>query len=385
MTNKRLTLLMLFLVGAVFISLYISFTKPFDKVPWDFSTYYFATKTFFVGGDPYSVPEINRINNVKISLPFLYHPYFLLLFCPLIKFSLESAAKIYLLFNILMIFYLLWLWHTLFEGKTKIFLLVFLFFFSFNYFLNVIFGSGNIPLIEAAILWSAFYFLLKDKPLLFVVLLLIVSIFKIFSVFLLPMVLFSSAERRKHIGKIILGSIAIWLLPFLFVPRLFFPYIERITNVAFEKGMINPCSYSLIVDIFERWGWYDEFLPNLIYLIWVGIVLYFFWQSLRKLQWKKDKLNMVYLCLLTFIITVPRFKDYSYVLAVPVAYEMILKNIQFIFLPFFNLFYFVDRSHYYIFSYNPLFTVTIFWVYLICSLGRKSTEEEKNFKKKRFR
>jgi hypothetical protein len=74
---------------------------------------------------------------------------------------------------------------------------------------------------------------------------------------------------------------------------------------------------------------------------------------------------------MSFVIAAPRFKDYSYVLAIPVAYGMILKNIQFIIPPFFGFFGFIHRKKIYFDIYYPFFGILIFWGVLVFQISIK--------------
>ncbi|MFH1347329.1 MAG: glycosyltransferase family 87 protein [Candidatus Margulisiibacteriota bacterium] len=369
--DKRIVLFLLFLVCSIFLFIFTLQANLMAKIPQDFEAYYYAAKAFFAGGNPYSVPEVNRINDTKLVLPFLYHPYFLLLFAPLIKFSIENAARIWLFFNFAAAFYLLWLWHSIYKGGYKAFLLLFLLFFSFNYVLAINFRTGNVALLSAALIWSAFYFLLKENAFGFLIFLFLTFMFKLFPIVFFPLIFFIPAQKRKNLGKLIVGLIAVWLLPFLFRPRLLIQYLNRLVSIPTEGGPISPCSYSLITDVVGRWG---LFSTNIIYLIWVGLAIYFLWQGIKKLDWRKDRLTIINLSLLTFIIVVPRFKDYSYVMAVPVVYKMVMGNILLIFLPFMGLINSIRYSNYYLTSYLSFFIALIFWVCLVYNILRKKSE-----------
>lgn len=343
-------------------------------IPQDLEVYYHAAKTFFAGGSPYDVAEINRMENTKLVLPFLYHPYFLLLFSPLIKFSLENAAKLWVFLNFAVVFYLLWLWNSIFNGKYRIFLLLLLSFFSFNYVLSINFYTGNIALLAAALLWTAFYFLLREKSFGFLIFLFLTFLFKLFPIVFFPLIFFIPAEKRKNVGKLIAGLAGVWVLPFVFRPQLLIQYFSGLMSVPVESGPLSPCSYSLIADLAAEWG---PFSTNIIYLIWASLAVYLFWQGLKKLNWPADKLSIINLSLLTFIVVVPRFKDYSYVLAVPVVYKMIIDNIILVFLPFMSVLNFIRYSNYYLTSYLSFFIVLIFWVYLVYNILRKRAEGQK--------
>ena len=352
------------IVGTFFIYLFASQGILMEKIPWDFEAYFYAAKTYFMGGNPYDGKIIHEMTGYKNGLTFFYHPYFLLFLGPLTYFSLEKASFIYLAFNAAIILYLIVIFQRWFDRDLKIYLFLFLFFGAFNSALFITFNSGNVSLIEATILWTAFYYLVKERPMAFTVLIFTAALFKIFPIIYLLMLLFIPKVKRKHVGKVLAFLVAIWAIPFLFRPSLFLQYVNNVINPPVERGIINPCSYSLIVDVIQNLT-NRQYFAFYIYLLWVALVICFLLLSLRALNWEKDKKNIIFLSVLSFIIAAPRFKDYSYVLAIPVAYGMILKNIQLIIPPFFSFFGFVHRKKIYFDVYHPFFAMLIFWGVLV--------------------
>ncbi len=375
--QKNRTLFLLFIFGGLFLFLYASHIKLFEKEPWDFKTYYYSAKTFFAYKNPYSVQEINQLHGTDIWHPLPYHPYFLFIIAPLLHYDLKTAGTIYLVFNLIVIFYLLWVWNALLGGKTKILLLLFLLFFSFNRSLSILFNSGNISVIVAAIIWSALYFWKRENAVLFTLLIFIAMLFRVFPVLFLSLVLLYPREMKIRAAKTAIVCIIIALLPFVFRPPLLIQYIDTLSKMPLELGCINPCSYSVFVEAANRIGIQWEHLPHLIYILYVIVILLFFLKALRKTDWKKDKIQTINLFFLTYILVVPRFKDYSYILAVPVVHEIVVKNVQLVFFAFFNVFDFIHKSNQFIADYHPFLTIFIFWIYYVyCILSTKEQGQE---------
>jgi hypothetical protein len=343
------------LVGAFLIYLFVSQGDYyfFKRIPWDFEIYFEAVKTYFAGGNPY-------------NHPIYYHPYFFIFFLPLIGFSLQNAAIIYLGLNIALLFYLLLLLNKIFEGHLKVVLFIFLLVGAFNHALFLTFNAGNLPVIETALLWTAFYYLTKENAPGFTLFIFLVSLLRIFPILLILLVFFLPREKRSHIGKVFLLFIFLWTIPFLFSPSLLPDYITGLLRVPPDRGINNPCSLSLIFDIMKGRG-----VPYL-YGLWIILVLFFFFRSLIKLNWDTDRLTIIFLSLLSFALIVPRFKDYSYVLIVPAAYGLIIKNISLVIPAFWGYFDFIRIKSIFFADYHPFFALMIFWGSLVYQTEKKS-------------
>jgi len=132
-------------------------------------------------------------------------------------------------------------------GPIDPFFVVFLFF-AFHYALTADFLSGNVSLFEMAGLWAAFAFFLRKRYIWFSLLVILASLFKIFPLFFLSLLLFSKARRRLLLAA---AAGASWLLiqglSFLWNPQMFHSFLATIKRFGgLEWGAKNLSLISLI-------------------------------------------------------------------------------------------------------------------------------------------
>lgn len=137
-----------------------------NKYQWDFKTYYFAGRANALGLNPYEKDSLQRLARQRISFLYHYPPYTLWFFSLFSRFSYSTAYTIYLVFKCALLCALLILWSRVFLKKEAGFLFFVFCFLAFNSTIYVDLVAGNVSIIEQFFLWTGFYFLLRRKPLL---------------------------------------------------------------------------------------------------------------------------------------------------------------------------------------------------------------------------
>ena len=79
---------------------------------------------------------------------------------------------------------------------------------------------------------------------------------------------------------------------------------------------------------------------------------------------------MLCLSILTYVMIVPRFKEYSFALVVPVVHQLIIKHVELVFLPFIHFFGPIYHQHYFTKEYSAFLGMVIFWLYYVVKLLR---------------
>lgn len=334
---------------------------------WDFRSQYHAAKAYEAGLDPYNVNNANRFNNTPYMISwghnYAYHPFTLPYFQLFTKFPYSQAVLLYMLYTLALIFILIYLWKKFFlHDWVNIFIFSLVLLFSFNKTLIIGLTAGNPAIFEAALVWLAFVFLIKNKPLIFLILISIISFFKVTPI-LLSLVVFLLPKGKKNLIPFLVVlaiSIIIWLAPLVLAPQLFSSFWNYSSNLR-ETGIINPCAYSFIIDIFQKAGWENTGFMNSFYLVWIAIVFFIYLLIIRKLNWKEDKIPIVFFTFLTYAIIIPRFKDYAYIQLIPISYFLIMKNLGLLFFNLFGLFSHGVKLPYFIRQYHPFLVAIINW------------------------
>ena len=317
------------LIYTVFI-IYYEFAMV-DKYQWDFRTYYYAARAFDAGQNPYDIEALSKISLSPIGLKFVYAPLSLYAFKIFAYFEYKTAYYLFLSIKCVSLFLLILLWKKKFieGGYDPIFYLLCLFGFNSAIALDML--AGNISITEQLIIWAAFYFLLKNKTLIFGLLIVLAASLKITPILLLGIIPLTE-EKNRFRYFIVAGLVfaAGQIISFLATPDLYKGFLDNAAGL-YERGIINPSTYSLVRDPFDlvarNYGIVsDSLIPTFIYLAVVAIVLWFSWRTFRAIisgDLEDRKLWIIYLYCVVFAIVMPRFKNYSYIMLIVPGYYII--------------------------------------------------------------
>ena len=184
------------------------------------------------------------------------------------------VVRCYIINNLFLVFLLIILWKVYFiKENTLILLFAILWLYSFNKTIIIGLRAANPVLLEAAIIWIAFVFLIHNRSLPFLILLGIIFLFKGSPILLAPLVFLLPKDKKRiffeFVGVFLFFGI-IFLWPYFSNPLLFSSYLKYVLSVK-EIGIINPCSYALIMDLFKQIGLGESwFIINSIYALWLG-------------------------------------------------------------------------------------------------------------------
>lgn len=240
---------------------------------------------------------------------------------------------IYILLQLLLLFFLFILWRKYFL-KGEFDYLFFLFcFFAFNSAILIDLVTGNISIIEQALLWGAFYFYLEKRPLLFCLLILLISCFKISPILFLAL-LFISDDKQKYkyfFSSLILFTIYIFL-NIIFEYNLFQNFLGNLKQMDYG-GISNPSSYQLIKDLLLLCQNY----LNITYSFTFNVIIYFaFVFSVLLYSYKtvfsflKNNVNLdikliLLFSIIIYVLVLPRVMSYSFIIMLIPSYYIIKK------------------------------------------------------------
>jgi hypothetical protein len=295
--------------------------KP-DTNQWDFRTYYYATRAFDEGLNPYQIGSlIETSGSPGTNLRYVYPLSVAYLMRPLAAMDYLSAYRIWLLLKLGALAALLFLWsRTFLRGidrrvATVVILL------GFDAALLWDFRTGNISVFEQLLLWTAFAFFVRRKWTAFAAFVVMASLFKLTpSVFLLMLCL----PQVRTGGTVVtaFGSLCFLVIatlgPFAGHHTLFDAFLN---SAGLSPGWLqsNQSFTGIATELVRRHnmsttGW-------MTYLIGFGASIVVLLPGRRVIMdtFKRGSLDrIVLLACIMYALIMPRMMSYSYlILAVP--------------------------------------------------------------------
>ncbi len=325
------------LVGALVvyfgIVLFHLATQP--RFQWDFKIYYSSAQALLLGQNPYDAQALARVAGQPL-MPCLYPPQGLLLYLPFVFFSYAVAAKLYLLFKLIVWVLLFVLWQRYFLKKPGMAFVLFSLL-AFNSAVYLDLRSGNPNAIEQAFIWAAFFFFLREKLFLFCLFVILAASLKLQPILLLFFLLFSSHPHRL---RYLAGSITVFAVLNLALwvarPDLWAGFIQNAGSAAvpytyYENGRINPSTFAVVNDLFRIFSFLGgpalpKWLPVLVYQSAASLIVLTTAYRLREARRQAipaDRRIWLYAAVMAYALALPRFKDYTYVMLLVPAFYMI--------------------------------------------------------------
>lgn len=356
------------------LSIWEILTDP-EKFQWDLNVYYNAPLELLQGLDPYKVSH------------FVYPPVYLQVFKVFSTWlSYDQFYSAFLFAKIFCFIALLWIWRNFFLKRVPIgvfLLLVWLGFYS-TFLLD--FQAGNISVFETTLLFLAFVCFLKDRLGLFVALILLAASFKLTPVFFLILLPLYSKRNRRLFFLGCFGFLAYGVLNYLVYPEFTRTFISEALSRTGESGFVCPSSLAFVTDIWTHMLANWDFIPTHMFakITYVALAFLILWRSFHDCsqasrngsQILDKKTFLVLFSILVFTLTMPRMKDYAYMIAIPsLIYAIHEFDLQIprwvLFLPLvlipptttWPLFF--QEAFRQFWSYYPLFLATLFWFFYL--------------------
>ncbi len=309
-----------------------------DSYQWDFKTYYYAAEAHSRGLDWWDPAVLSQVAQIEIKLAYVYPPASIWLFHPFTWFSYEVAYQIWLFLKLFLLAVSVFLWYRIIlsEHDLPLFLL----------FVTLAFGSaaywdlvaGNIGVIEQATLWLAIWALLREKLWLFVLGVLLVSLFKLtfIAFLLLPLLL-----RRGYSYRPILAG-GIGFLAYLVFNQLNYPressVFWSILSSIDERG--EAYNHSLLAFCRDTWeavarpmGAESTALTggSILFVAIAAILAVLSWRRWKNReasQTANDPMVTIALFCLTYALVMPRMKTYSFILLIPPTWYVLRRSLR---------------------------------------------------------
>jgi len=292
--------------------------------PWDFQTFYYAATAAARGLDPYRLDALSAAAGREVTLPFLYPPATLALFVPFTLLPIKTAAWVWLGIKLGLVAVLVAVWRRVFLREVSILALIAAGFFGFNAAILLDLTTGNVSVLEQLLLWLAFSHYVQDRRWPFALLVVIASVFKLFPIFFLGLVLVPSQRHRPSprlalTGLALFGAIA--LLPSALGVGWARDFLSNLPGQP-PYGEGSPSA----LGIFQMWldsgrpsaGGAGS-LPLVLWGIYGASLMVLSRQLFRRAWTMRDPLQWVVIGTLLFALLSPRMMLYSYVLLIAPA------------------------------------------------------------------
>lgn len=314
LSNKYLHSILYVIVLFVAI-IVISLLGTFEK-QHDFHVYYCAAQSFILELNPYD--NLNPIYiRENVILPFAYLPLTIFLFIPFTLVDYHYAYILFLLIKLIALGMFIYIsYHHCVQNDfdKTVFILLFLCGFQNTIIIDLL--SGNITIFEQLILWSI---LLSYQPSTYkgTIGLLTVSYFKFYTLAFIIIYMF---KKWLSLIKYLFVFVFFILINYWVYPQWYSNFLTNFIHVTHEANKYNISLQGIINQISYLFQLQKEPISYLFFaLVFTSLTLTTF--HLKKIS--LQKMDYIILSSLTLIIILPRFKDYSYIMALIPAFYVI--------------------------------------------------------------
>jgi len=366
--SKALVWLMLALLSVYSAFLLWDIFVHRESKQWDFQTYYYAAKAHASDLNPYALINLSEVAHKKIRLRFLYPPVTLWFFRLFALFDYTTAYILYFLFKCFLLLGLVFLWAKVFLSHERDWVFYFFLLFAFNSALYVDLVAGNISLLEQFFIWLAFFFFLKKRFSLFCLCLLGAALFKTTPIVFLALLFFLPGKKKYVYAAAALSVFGAANLIFYRTDSLFAAYLFYARRKG--PGIFSHSTLGFFLDLF---GYFKEkevisvpqALPSLLFYATIAVVLGVTFFRLKRIRFGRkleDPRILIFLVCVIYVLVLPRFKDYSYVLMIVPAYYVIKRFVsEGSVYPWILIFFLSTPIHVNLPGFNGFFT--FFWNY----------------------
>ncbi len=332
---------------------------------WDFKTYLFAGRLIHEGGNPYDAARLAAFSQGETSYTFVYAPIVGVVLGLIPPMDELMAYYVFYAVKIICLVVLCYVWKKYFLQTSQLVGFLLILAFGFRETVASDLRSGNISIFEQLAIWISLIWYMKGDFWKFGGGIIAISLIKILPIVFLVLLLFDPQQRQmKKFLVCLLIFALLMLLQYVMYPQLFQSFITAVHSIN-ERAPTNPSLLAAAFDASDR-------LRNLSGLGLltspvVGSVMYgavavvILAISVRTIvRHDVNAVAVVMIFCATLALTLPRFKDYSYVLMIIPATNAVtflrhdITKISLIVLFCISLF-----------MYQQLFDALVIWIILI--------------------
>lgn len=304
---------------------------------WDFQTYYSGAKAYQDGLNPYDIQNLKEEAGKEIVLPFAYPPPSLWFFRIFTGFSYPVAAQLWLFLKLVLVAALIVLWRRFFIPSTSAVLFSLMLLLAFDAAIFWDLKAGNVAIIEQFLLWTGFVFLLKRRPLIFCVFVILAAIFKVTPIFFLCLLPLSSLRNKwRYFVGACTFFLMVMILCYIVSPDMVRSYVSSLSLIQERAPDYNYALLPFFQDLIQTFGSLTHLsipalTPLVLYMMaMIGILLTtaaaFRWSSRNKIV--LDPILSIMLVCIIYVLLVPRFKCYSYIILIAPACYVMMKYLS---------------------------------------------------------
>jgi hypothetical protein len=339
MGHRGLRMLVGLLLVAGAAGLFGAIARSPEKFERDFATYYYSAAAYASGENPYNASLPAGVSGEPIHVKFVYPPHVLPLFSWTTLLPFEKARLVWLAAKGAFLLLLLLLWQTILRPeKPDVWFYAFAAL-AFNGAILIDLTTGNVTIIEQAILWGGFLAFTKERWLWFALLVAASALFKLTNgLFLLLLLAVPARKGGLPFAAGVIGIAAPLVISVLRWPVLSGAFLGNANGLLHpgERGSSNPCLWAFLADTRDvaasLTGWeIRESALDTVFVLHATAVIAFTSRAVRRLL-RSGRPNRfllaVSLASLAFPLVVPRFKDYSFILLIPPSYVMLRRAVS---------------------------------------------------------
>jgi hypothetical protein len=317
--KKAVRLIVAAVILAYFGTIIYSIIHSSSRYQWDYRTYYY-------GGNPYDHEKLLAYSRGEASYRFIYPPMALYLMGLLPRMNLAAGYVLFIALKVTALLLLVYTWRKYFLGRAVPAAFLIIFAFGFREAVASDLRAGNISIYEQCVVWFSLVAYMQQRYRWFAAGITGIALFKFTPIAFLLLLLFArTREKWKILFVSVLLSCGLLVVPFLFKPGLFMPFVGAVASVH-ERAPTNPSLLAAMQDIAERCvrataagsaGASMAAIAMYIGIVAAVLVLTRMALARRRLS---PELTIMLACVLMSLL-LPRFKDYSYILLVVPAWR----------------------------------------------------------------
>jgi hypothetical protein len=321
--SRNWKLLLAWLIVLVSIVQVIRFASNSRRNQWDLRVYYHASEAFLDGSDPYDSNQWSEVADNSMELEYVYPPITLLLFAPLTILPYSVAVWVFIFLKAACLALLITTWIRWFVPDKQFGPLFWLFIaFAFNRTVYIDFRVGNIAIFEQFLIWFALACFLRKRFILFTVIIVTASLFKVFPILFLGLLLIPESKRSR---KLLFSGIAAFVVcnagMYVAWTDLFRGFVNNASAIS-ESGLTNPSSLALLKDWFSAFSVTGD-VYMIAYVAVALIAIGFTATTMIRFRFSGNTTSLITLYCLAYALIMPQLRSYSYILLiVPLWYTL---------------------------------------------------------------
>jgi hypothetical protein len=288
---------------------------------WDVMVYWWGGRAFAHGVSPYG-----PIPQQPAYLHFVYPPLVAAAFAPLAVLNVSASKVLWLALKLAAFVATVRIWRRHVAAEQSAVPALFYYTFAFGSAVLVDFTAGNIAIFEQLLLWLGFAALLSRRWWTFALLVVVAAQAKLTPIFFLGLLLVIDERPRwaPFLGGALLFALCIGANAVV-LPGQTREFLASISALG-ERGWGDPSTLGVMEDLVDQLRGLRLPLPAVTArLLYLGAIATVFgltvrWWRARRAAAAHDPILTVLVTLALYALVMPRMKDYSYVVLLPVGW-----------------------------------------------------------------